>query len=200
MAAIERLQRGEIDVLVLSGEAIVESTDSIQVVLPGAFNPLHEGHRWMAQVAANSLSVPVAFELSIENVDKPPLDIDTLEGRLSQFGEQQTICVTRAATFEQKVLLFRDASFAVGADTIMRIADVRYYGNDLPRRDQAIATIVATGARFLVFGRTMSGGFRTLGQLHLPEPLRAICREVSEDAFRHDISSSEIRLTNSPNE
>ncbi|MEO8496186.1 MAG: hypothetical protein ABI614_14040, partial [Planctomycetota bacterium] len=130
LAAIERLHRGELDVLVLCGAAIVESIDSVQVVLPGAFNPLHEGHRWMAQVAARSLSIPVAFELSIENVDKPPLDLDSIERRLAQFDAEQTICLTRAATFVQKVQLFSSANFVVGVDTILRIANARYYGND----------------------------------------------------------------------
>jgi len=200
LAAIERLHRGELGALVLGDDAIYESVDAVQVVLPGAFNPLHDGHRKMAWVAATSLGCSVAFELSIENVDKPPLDIDSIELRLEQFDKEQTICLTRAATFVQKVRIFGNASFVVGADTILRIADVRYYSDDSSRRDRAVQTIVEAGARFLVFGRTMSDRFRTLGQLNLPEPLRSICREVREEEFRHDISSTEIRGTNSPNE
>ncbi|HND56251.1 MAG TPA: hypothetical protein PLV92_27730, partial [Pirellulaceae bacterium] len=45
-----------------------------RLVFPGAFNPLHDGHRHMAKWASDHLGQPVAFELSIENVDKPPLD------------------------------------------------------------------------------------------------------------------------------
>ncbi len=200
LAAIGRLHRGELEALVLSGAAIDESVDTVQVVLPGAFNPLHDGHRKMARVAVESLGAPVAFELSIENVDKPPLDIDAIELRLSQFDREDTICVTRAATFVQKVQLFGNANFVVGADTILRIADARYYGNDTSHRDRAIKTIIERGAKFFVFGRTFSSRFQTLSQLDLPEPLRAICREVREEDFRHDISSTEIRRADSPNE
>ncbi|MDA1049506.1 MAG: hypothetical protein O3C40_03375 [Planctomycetota bacterium] len=193
LKAIERLYRDEFGALVLGGEAISESADSVQAVLPGAFNPLHDGHRKMARIAAASLGVPVAFELSIENVDKPPLDIDAIEQCLSQFGNEQTICLTRAATFVQKVQLFGTVSFVVGADTMLRIADVRYYHNDTARRDRAVEKIVETGSRFLVFGRTMGDRFHTLSQLNIPEPLRGVCREVSEEEFQHDISSTEIR-------
>ncbi len=198
-AAIERLHRGELDTLVLCGDAMIESADSVQVVLPGAFNPLHDGHRKMARVAVESLGVPVAFELSIENVDKPPLDLDSIELRLAQLDKEHTVCLTRAATFVQKVQLFGNATFVVGADTILRIADARYYGDDVSRRDRAVATIVEAGARFLVFGRTIRERFQTLERLDLPGPLRAICREVREEEFRYDISSSEIRGVDSPN-
>ncbi len=38
-----------------------------------AFHPLHDGHRKMAQVAADILNTDVEFELSVRNVDKPAL-------------------------------------------------------------------------------------------------------------------------------
>lgn len=200
LAMIERLHRGELDALVLRGDTVDDSAHSVQVVLPGAFNPLHEGHRKMARVAAASLGVPVTFELSIVNVDKPPLDIDSINLRLAQFDPGHTVCLTRAATFAEKVQLFDNAGFVVGADTILRIAEARYYGDDILRRDLAVATIVEAGARFLVFGRTNHGRFQTLGDLDLPRPLRAICREVREEDFRHDISSTEIRGVDSASE
>src|SRR5207245_755539 len=43
------------------------------VLLPGSFNPLHLGHTTLADIAAKRLGSPVAFELSIANVDKPEL-------------------------------------------------------------------------------------------------------------------------------
>ncbi|HEX2474763.1 MAG TPA: hypothetical protein VHK01_08460, partial [Lacipirellulaceae bacterium] len=42
------------------------------VLFPGAFNPLHDGHLRMAEVAQAHYGVPVTFELSIANVDKAP--------------------------------------------------------------------------------------------------------------------------------
>jgi hypothetical protein len=183
-------------VLILSGGDILESADSVQAVLPGAFNPLHEGHRRMALLAERAVAAPVAFELSIDNVDKPPLDIDAVEQRLFQFDQEHTICLTRAATFVQKAQLFAGAHFLVGADTILRVADPRYYAGDERERDAAIDQLVNRGARFLVFGRTIGGRFHSLTQLALPERLHAICSEVLEGEFRVDVSSTDIRRAN----
>ncbi|MBN1393494.1 MAG: CinA family protein, partial [Pirellulales bacterium] len=41
-------------------------------VFPGAFNPLHSGHRRMFQIAGERLGRHGILELSIINVDKPP--------------------------------------------------------------------------------------------------------------------------------
>jgi len=195
--AVERLQRREIRALMIRGDAIVESFDAVQAVLPGAFNPLHQGHRDMASLAEQWLGVPPIFELSVENVDKAPLEADSIVKRLAQFDKQQTICLTRAATFVQKVQLFNDVHFLVGADTILRIADARYYAGDNAQRDAAIDQLVDRRARFLVFGRAISDRFHSLGRLNLPERLRAICHEVLEEDFRLDISSTSIRRANS---
>ncbi|MCB9875510.1 MAG: hypothetical protein H6821_15165 [Planctomycetaceae bacterium] len=200
LAAIERLYRGELGALTCRGDTILDSPASVQVVLPGAFNPLHAGHTRMARLAARVLDVPVAFELSIENVEKPTLDLGAIAKRLEQFDEEATICVTRAATFAHKVQLFSRPTFAVGTDTIMRIADPRYYDNDTSHRDSTLESIAAAGASFLVFGRSIGNHFRTLAHLDLPASLRAICREVSEADFRHDISSTELRGSNAANE
>lgn len=151
----------------------------------------------MAQIAATVLNAPVAFRLSIENVEKPMLGVNAIEQRLTQFGGEATICLTRAATFAQKVRMFSRVTFVVGADTILRVADERFYANDPLHRDAALQSIIQSGARFLVFGRSIDDRFQTLTHLDLPEPLLAICREVSEADFRHDISSSDIRRSNS---
>lgn len=195
--AVERLQRCEVRTLMFRGDEIVESLDAVQAVLPGAFNPLHRGHREMARVAEQWLGVPPVFELSIENVDKASLGTQSIVERLTQFDKQQTICLTRAATFVQKAQLFDNAHFVVGADTILRIADARYYGGNQTQRDAAIVQLADRGARFLVFGRAISDRFHTLTRLKLPERLRAICREVREEDFRFDISSTDIRRPNS---
>ena len=104
---------------------------SAQVIFPGAFNPLHAGHRRMMEIAQTMLHQPAAFEISIENVDKPPLDYMEIERRLGQFSPEQTIYLTRAATFVEKSRLFAGATFIVGVDTLCRIAAPQYYGDNV---------------------------------------------------------------------
>ncbi len=164
-----------------------------EAVFPGAFNPLHVGHRRMADIAEQVLAVPVAMEMSIVNVDKPPLDYIEIERRVGQFSPGRTVWLTRASTFVEKSHLFPGTTFVVGVDTLRRIAAPRYYGYDQAACVAALVEIAKRGCRFLVFGRDVGTGFFRLSDLDLPDTLRAICREVPPDVFREDISSTAIR-------
>jgi hypothetical protein len=161
--------------------------------MPGAFNPLHDGHRRMMQIAEEMLGQPAVTELSILNVDKPPLDYMEIERRLGQFPAERPVVLSRAATFDEKSRLFAGATFVVGADTLRRIADPRYYGNDPSACQRAIERIVGQGCRFLVFGRDCGAGFACLSDLDLPETLRTICRDVPAEVFREGVSSTALR-------
>ncbi len=167
-----------------------------KAVFPGAFNPPHEAHLRMAAIAEQRLGGPVTWEASIINVDKPPLDFLAIRDRVEALREvspSQPIALTRAATFREKAELFPGATFVVGADTLARIADPRYYGGDAKRRVEAVAHIAAQGCRFLAFGRAAGGRFQALADLDLPPALRALCDEVPAADFRADISSTELR-------
>ncbi len=162
-------------------------------IFPGAFNPLHVGHRRMAEVASDMLGRPVEWEISIGNVDKPALDYLEIDQRLAQFPPEQTVWLSRAATFEEKSRLFPGTTFIVGIDTLQRIVEPRYYGGDLGQMQQAIARFAARGCRFLVFGRASESGFLRLGDRQLPHELRDLCTEVPPERFREDVSSTALR-------
>jgi nicotinamide mononucleotide (NMN) deamidase PncC len=166
---------------------------STGAIFPGAFNPVHAGHRRMIQIAQDMLGLPVALEISIINVDKPPLDYFEIERRLGQFPAEQPIWLSRAETFEEKSRLFPGATFIVGADTLRRIGAPCYYGDDTAACMAALERIAERGCRFLVFGRDVGTGFVRLADLELPEVLRTICREVEAEVFREDVSSTAIR-------
>jgi hypothetical protein len=101
--------------------------------------------------------------------------------------------LTRAPTFAEKATLAPGCVFVVGADTLQRIGDPKYYGGDSAKRDAAIAGIADHGCRFLMFGRMVAGKFSSLRELDLPALLRALCDEVPESEFRDDITSTELR-------
>ncbi len=162
-------------------------------VFPGAFHPLHAGHRRMMEIARDILGVPVAVEISILNVDKPPLDYTEIEGRVAQFPPDQAIWLTRAATFEEKSREFPRAVFLVGIDTLRRIAAWEYYGGDRRACLAALEDIAARGCRFLVFGRTVGKTLLRLADLELPDFFRDTCREVPPERFCQDVSSTAIR-------
>lgn len=181
---------------VVLGRETHVSERSYSALLPGAFNPLHAGHRAMREEAARRLHREVGFELSVANVDKPTLDYVELNRRLAQFSANEVV-VTNAPTFVDKARALAPGVaeglvFVVGVDTLARIAEPRYYAS-AAERDQAIAEIGALGCRFLVYGRLCPDGFKTLADLDLPGGLAAMCDGVPAAQFRQDISSSELR-------
>ena len=82
--------------------------------------------------------------------------------------------------------------FAVGADTIERIAAPRYYGG-VTGRDAALAELRDLGVGFCVFGRLLEGRFQVLDDLQLPALLRSLCMGVSETEFNEPVSSTALR-------
>ena len=150
----------------------------------------------MAEVARQTTGESVDHEISIENVDKPLLDFVEITERLAAFAPEEPVWLTRTATFVEKSRIFPGATFIVGADTLVRIADPKYYGDDPSQAARALAAIADAGCRFLVFGRTIGGRFCSLADLQVPDRLCDICQAVPEEIFRDNVSSTEIRRPN----
>jgi len=169
------------------------NADVPRALFPGAFNPLHEGHREIARTAKAQLQCDAHYELSVTNVQKDSLDEGEVEQRLSQFSRHDLVWLSSAPTFVEKSRLFSGVTFLVGADTITRISDPRFYDDSSSRLRSAIDEIADRGCRFLVFGRIAEQTFRTLSELRIEDELLSICSEVTEAQFRRDISSSGLR-------
>src|SRR5216683_7133934 len=105
--AIDQLLAGELDrVTVQPDGQIMLSAPQPFVLFPGSFNPMHEGHVLLARVAEELRQQPLAFEISVTNVDKPPLARETVRQRLAQFAWKSPVELTRAPTFVEKSRLF----------------------------------------------------------------------------------------------
>ncbi|HTI83138.1 MAG TPA: hypothetical protein VL614_22015 [Acetobacteraceae bacterium] len=164
------------------------------VLLPGSFNPMHEGHVSLARIAEELRQQPVSFEISVTNVDKPPLASETIRQRLTQFAWKAAVELTRAPTFLEKSRLFPKATFVIGADTAERLFAPRYYGDDEDRMHAALGEIASSGANFLVAVRLDSAGrVRTLQDILVPQRYGDLFTEIPEHRFRVDLSSSQIR-------
>jgi nicotinic acid mononucleotide adenylyltransferase len=164
------------------------------VLLPGSFNPLHAGHILLARLAEELTQQPVAFEISVTNVDKPPLSAETVRQRLTQFAGKSRVELTRAPTFLEKSRLFPGTTFVIGADTAERLVAPRYYGDDELQMHLALEEIANSGCSFLVAVRIDAAGrVGTLNDIQLPPRHAHLFTEIPEHRFRFDTSSSEIR-------
>ena len=153
----------------------------------------------MARIAEEVAERPVEWELSVTNVDKPPLDYVELRDRTAQFAagpggvEAQPLWLTRAPTFLEKLAIFPGGTFVMGADTYARLPDPRYYGGSSEAAAAAVATIAREARGLIVFGRVHDGVYQDPAQFEVPQALRDVTYFVSQREFRLDVSSTEIR-------
>ncbi len=191
---ITRLLRGELDLLCVepSGRPSVDAPRP-DVLLPGSFNPLHAGHLGVAEVAARRLGREPAFELSVVNAEKPPLEEGEVLRRVGQFAGVAPLWLTRAPTFVEKARLFGPATFVVGADTAARVVQSRFYGGSEETMRQALEELRDRSCCFLVAGRSDGAGFVELGQLAIPGEFADLFEGVPEAEFRIDVSSTALR-------
>lgn len=168
-----------------------------KVLFPGSFNPVHQGHWEMCELAMDMLNKDIEFEISLRNVDKPTLDLISLEERLQGFCHggnahgPTTVWVSNAATFAEKCEEFPGATFIVGYDTAKRICNPKY--GDL---EQAFEDMRLHQIRFLVFGREVNGVYNS-GLDEFPEQFRALATASTQSRKYTAISSTEIRRSTS---
>jgi len=196
-AVTQQLLQGKIDYFGVHDHGRIRTTDvHPQTLLSGSFNPLHIGHLGMAAAASKRLARPIAFELSAQNVDKPPLEAAVVLGRVAQFAGEHPIYVSNAPTYLEKSRLYPGATFVVGYDTAVRIFETRYYQNSEETMLAALSEIQARGCHFLVAGRLCEdGNFRTLEDIMIPIPFDAMFSAIPDEDFRVDISSTELRAS-----
>ena len=192
---IDQLLAGELDrVTVQPDGQMMLSAPQPLVLFPGSFNPMHEGHVLLARVAEELRQQPLAFEISVTNVDKPPVAGETVRHRLAQFAWKSPVELTRAPTFVEKSRLFPGTTFVVGADTAERLFGPKYYGDDEGRMHMALEEIANSGGSFLVAARLDAAGrVRALNDIPVARRYADLFTEIPEHRFRFDTSSSEIR-------
>lgn len=198
-APIEAILNGDIKFAEFSGGLHNRDATRATLLFPGSFNPLHEGHKRLMLVAqARHPGICAAYEISVTNPDKPPLEPDDIRARMSQFDADETVLLTSAPLFSMKANMFPNAIFVIGADTALRIVDPKYYDGE-DNMKFALLQMRMRGCKFLVAGRldqrkgTGSRSFLTLHDVPVPLGFYDMFEPISKDIFREDVSSSEVR-------
>lgn len=196
---LSKVLAGLSDWVAIDRERRSDGPDRPELLLPGSFRPIHEGHRRMAEIASGTLGVPCHFEVSVFHPEKPPIDYLEVADRVAGFARRSDrVLLTNAPTYRDKARLFPGAAFAVGHDTAERIVDPRFYGNPTAR-DAMLAELSGLGSRFLVFGRVdQDGRFRSFDPAESDSTAVAAFRRdcvttIPEATFRSDLSSTAIR-------
>lgn len=155
-------------------------------VVPGSFNPLHEGHKAIFEAA---MWVPelTFFEVSIQRVDKDMVTYEELAERLAQFRGYAPVIVGRAGRFVEKIGTFlqhtKELFFHVGIDTITRMRD-----------DYATVGIQGLNAKFIVHDRIVDGRLRSLKtEFGNRIPFNCVSSPVVRSSENLSISSTKIR-------
>jgi nicotinic acid mononucleotide adenylyltransferase len=163
-----------------------------ELIFPGSFNPFHSGHSAMSELAEKKTGLGLAYEICIQNADKPPLSYHEIEKTLEQFNHGHDWVLTKAGKFADKAKLFPNSVFIIGTDTLTRMLDEKFYLN---RQDMINQLDLFNGhnINFLVFGRKIKNSFISLDSVTIPEHIAKRFSGFGEEIFRDDISSTIIR-------
>ncbi len=120
-------------------------------ILPGSFNPIHEGHINMVKHMANKLNKPVYLEIGIRNVDKPELDIIDVAERVHSIEKAMEadahfkaacggVILSFLPTFYDKIWAYNNPELIMGTDTAARLFESKYGASSFigPEKDRMI--------------------------------------------------------------
>lgn len=156
-------------------------------IYPGSFNPIHHGHKAIADSIIHEYKIPLFLEFSIRNADKGLISEEEKIERVNHILSHGYECIaTDKSLFVEKLDYIKQFNpnkiihFTCGVDTWNRIWDEKYG----PSFSELSNNFSEHECKFYIFGR---GGV---------EPVRnSFNKNLIADykPIRIDISSSEIR-------
>ncbi|KDO23366.1 hypothetical protein SPRG_21032 [Saprolegnia parasitica CBS 223.65] len=139
----------------------------------------------------------ILYELSVRNADKGSVGGDALQARVQAIvgTHHAAVVLTHASLFLEKAALFPSCAFVIGADTALRLLDLKYYDMSQEALWAALARIASLQCSFVVAGRQVGDAFVAAETVvsQVPAPFRSLFVPLPETSFRNDISSTALR-------
>jgi nicotinamide mononucleotide (NMN) deamidase PncC len=162
-------------------------------LMPGSFNPPHEGHFGTAEAFENQTGKRVIFEVTSDPPHKPALSVQDLLKRAKLLQGHDRIFTTNIPKFVEKAKAYPRVPLILGADTLLRILDPKW-GID-PR--DIIRQLITDQTNLYVSGREVDGKFMTRDDIVSglePKVTKGFDMRVFQELEgRWDISSTELR-------
>lgn len=148
-------------------------------VVPGSFNPPHDGHWWLYDHAGVEKGEVRYFELSKARVGKEDLSDDEVRSRVRLFQGKANVIVTQAPMFTDKYKVLKwfadKIVFHIGIDTYERLL----------KMDGLEVIEAMSDARFCVYARA--------GVSLPPDAPKNCYMGAPSPAYLQNISSTQIR-------
>lgn len=123
------------------------------VLMPGSYNPPHQGHYNVAQEVAKMSGLPVIYSVTADSVHKPKLTVQGLLKRARGLRGHNRLFTQGDALFIDKARMFPETPIAMGADALQQMLDPKW-GTDVR---QMLIEFAQLGTRFYVCQRPTPG-------------------------------------------
>ena len=151
------------------------------VLFPGAFNPPHEGHFWMAN------EHEAMFQITLDAPHKPSLSVTDVLQRAKLLEGHDRLFTTGDPLYLDKAKRFPGSSILIGVDAIQRMLDPKW-GLEIPAMLDEFRKL---GIKFLVADRMLDDKLVTLDDI--PGAPKDICTRIWRPAQHLGMSSTRIR-------
>jgi nicotinamide mononucleotide (NMN) deamidase PncC len=166
-------------------------THDKHVLFSGSFNPLHDGHKQIADEVQMVSGKEVVFILCADHPYKGVVPDEDIQRRVQQFAwHAPALVLRRCSLYIEMAEAFPGFSFVLGADTLKRLLDQKYYTEftvlSMLKRFQELKT------RFYVARRDEGAGVFPLSETlkSVPEEFHALFTELS---VVNSLSSTQLR-------